>query len=163
MNTEQRVLDIVSDQIGRKRVSLDDTRSTLGLDSLDEVETVIALEEEFDCEIPDEAAEGWETIGDIVRWITDSQPNEWLGGGPPKEIEVSDLTLKPCPFCGAQPDLNEHVQHEHYSAREAQLDGMGVSGGSFARTSYSIECSCGTTITGVNDEFMVRRWNRRAT
>ncbi len=41
----------------------------LGADSLDTVELVMALEEEFDIEIPDEAAEGIATVNDAVKYI----------------------------------------------------------------------------------------------
>lgn len=44
----------------------------LGADSLDTVELVMALEEEFDIEIPDEVAEGIATVQDAVNFITDS-------------------------------------------------------------------------------------------
>lgn len=43
----------------------------LGADSLDTVELVMALEEEFDIEIPDEAAEGIATVSDAVKYIED--------------------------------------------------------------------------------------------
>ncbi|MFZ9750403.1 MAG: acyl carrier protein, partial [Vulcanococcus sp.] len=42
-------------------------------DSLDTVELVMALEEAFDIEIPDEAAEGIATVGDAVKYIQDKQ------------------------------------------------------------------------------------------
>ena len=45
----------------------------LGADSLDTVELVMALEEAFDIEIPDEAAEGIATVGDAVKYIQDKQ------------------------------------------------------------------------------------------
>ena len=45
----------------------------LGADSLDTVELVMALEEAFDIEIPDEAAEGIATVGDAVKYIVDKQ------------------------------------------------------------------------------------------
>ena len=65
MSIEDRVKKIVSDQLGK---SLDDIQSDssfvedLGADSLDTVELVMALEEEFDCEIPDEEAEKITTV-----------------------------------------------------------------------------------------------------
>ncbi|MBE9040545.1 acyl carrier protein [Oscillatoriales cyanobacterium LEGE 11467] len=43
----------------------------LGADSLDTVELVMALEEEFDIEIPDEAAEGITTVREAVNYITE--------------------------------------------------------------------------------------------
>ena len=45
----------------------------LGADSLDTVELVMALEEAFDIEIPDEAAEGIATVGDAVKFIEDKK------------------------------------------------------------------------------------------
>ncbi|MEB3300604.1 MAG: acyl carrier protein [Cyanobacteriota bacterium] len=44
-------------------------QNDLGADSLDTVELVMALEEHFDIEIPDEAAEGITTVGDAVKYI----------------------------------------------------------------------------------------------
>ena len=46
-------------------------QSDLGADSLDIVVLVISLEEEFDCEIPDEEIENIKTVGDIVKYIED--------------------------------------------------------------------------------------------
>ena len=48
-------------------------QNDLGADSLDTVELVMALEEAFDIEIPDEAAEGIATVGDAVKYIEDKQ------------------------------------------------------------------------------------------
>ncbi len=48
-------------------------QNDLGADSLDTVELVMALEEEFDIEIPDEAAEGIATVGDAVKYIEEKQ------------------------------------------------------------------------------------------
>ena len=46
----------------------------LGLDSLDVVELVMDLEEQFGFSVPDDVAEGWITIEDLVRWIA-QQPD----------------------------------------------------------------------------------------
>lgn len=46
-------------------------QSDLGADSLDIVDLVMSLEEEFDCEIPDEEIENHKTVGDIVKYIED--------------------------------------------------------------------------------------------
>ena len=48
-------------------------QNDLGADSLDTVELVMALEEAFDIEIPDEAAEGIATVGDAVKYIEDKK------------------------------------------------------------------------------------------
>ncbi len=45
----------------------------LGADSLDLVDLVMTLEEEFDVEIPDEAVQNIKTVGDIVKYIEDNQ------------------------------------------------------------------------------------------
>ena len=45
----------------------------LGADSLDVVDLVMSLEEEFDMEIPDEAVANIKTVGDIVKYIEDNQ------------------------------------------------------------------------------------------
>ena len=45
----------------------------LGADSLDVVDLVMSLEEEFDVEIPDEEVENIKTVGDIVKYIEDKQ------------------------------------------------------------------------------------------
>ena len=46
-------------------------QSDLGADSLYIVDLVMSLEEEFDCEIPDEEIENIKTVGDIVKYIED--------------------------------------------------------------------------------------------
>ena len=75
MSIEDRVKKIVSDQLG---TSLDEIQSDssfvddLGADSLDTVELVMAFEEEFGVEIPDDAAESIQTFGDAVKYITDN-------------------------------------------------------------------------------------------
>ncbi len=62
-------LDVEADKVTTGANIQDD----LGADSLDVVELVVALEEEFDVEIPDEAVEGIKTVGDIVKYIEDNQ------------------------------------------------------------------------------------------
>ena len=72
MSIEDRVKKIVSDQLGN---SLDEIQrdssfvDDLGADSLDTVELVMALEEEFDLEIADEDAEKILTVNDAVEYI----------------------------------------------------------------------------------------------
>ena len=48
-------------------------REDLGADSLDTVELVMALEEEFGHEIPDEQAEKLQSVGDVIKYIEDMQ------------------------------------------------------------------------------------------
>ena len=62
---EQRVKKIVAEQLGANEADVKNASSfvdDLGADSLDTVELVMALEEEFDCEIPDEEAEKITTV-----------------------------------------------------------------------------------------------------
>jgi acyl carrier protein len=70
---EERVKDIIVDQLG---VSADQVTpeakfvEDLGADSLDTVELVMALEEEFDVEVPDDEAEKLQAVNDVVSFIT---------------------------------------------------------------------------------------------
>ncbi len=68
----ERVIDIVADQLGveKEKVSIDSHFvNDLGADSLDQVELVMELEEEFDINIPDDAAEKIETVGKAIDYI----------------------------------------------------------------------------------------------
>jgi len=70
--TAERVKDIIVKQLGVKPEEVVETASftdDLGADSLDLVEVVMALEEEFDAQIPDEAAEKIKTVGDAIAFI----------------------------------------------------------------------------------------------
>lgn len=58
-------LEVSEDKVTDKASFIDD----LGADSLDNVELVMAFEEEFGIEIPDEAAEHIQTVGDAVKFI----------------------------------------------------------------------------------------------
>ena len=60
-------LGVEADRIKAEASFIDD----LGADSLDIVELVMAMEEEFDLEIPDEDAEKIQTVGDAIRYIED--------------------------------------------------------------------------------------------
>ncbi len=70
---EQKVKNIIADQLG---VGEDEIKATssfiedLGADSLDIVELVMAMEEEFEVEIPDEEAENIKTVQDAVTYVT---------------------------------------------------------------------------------------------
>ena len=67
-----RVRAIIAEQLGVKLEEVTDTASfieDLGADSLDTVELVMALEEEFGIEIPDEDAEKMVTVGDAIKYI----------------------------------------------------------------------------------------------
>ncbi|MES2995823.1 MAG: acyl carrier protein [Verrucomicrobiota bacterium] len=73
---EERVKEIIVDQLG---VNADQVNpeakfvEDLGADSLDTVELVMAFEEEFDVEVPDEEAEKLQSVGDVINFITAQQ------------------------------------------------------------------------------------------
>ncbi len=78
MSIEDRVKEIIVEQLGvdvgqvtEKAKFVED----LGADSLDTVELVMALEEEFSIEIPDEDAEKITSVGDAVTYINEHQTN----------------------------------------------------------------------------------------
>ena len=68
----EKVQDIIVDQrdADKDDVKLDSSIvDDLGADSLDLVDLVMSIEEEFDLEIPDEAVENIKTVGDIVKYV----------------------------------------------------------------------------------------------
>lgn len=72
MSVEQRVIDIVAEQLGvdKEKIKAESNFvNDLGADSLDTVELVMELEEEFDISIPDDAAEKIQTVGEAVKHI----------------------------------------------------------------------------------------------
>lgn len=72
-SVEDRVKKIVVEQLGVKEEEVSNESSfvdDLGADSLDTVELVMALEEEFQCEIPDEEAEKITTVQQAINYIT---------------------------------------------------------------------------------------------
>jgi acyl carrier protein len=71
-NVEQRIKKIVAAQLGVNEAEVHTESSfvdDLGADSLDTVELVMALEEEFECEIPDEQAEKINTVQQAIDYI----------------------------------------------------------------------------------------------
>jgi acyl carrier protein len=74
--SDQRVKDIIVEQLGVKPDQVTPEAKfieDLGADSLDTVELVMALEEEFGIEVPDEQAEKLQSVGDVIKYIEDSQ------------------------------------------------------------------------------------------
>ena len=72
MASMEKVTEIIVEQLGVKPEEVTPEASfvdDLGADSLDTVELVMAFEEEFGCEIPDEDAEKIQTVGDAVKYI----------------------------------------------------------------------------------------------
>ena len=74
-DVSNKVKKIVADHLGIDEAKVTDESSfidDLGADSLDTVELVMAFEEEFGIEIPDDAAESIQTFGDAVKFINDN-------------------------------------------------------------------------------------------
>ena len=73
---EQRIKDIIVEQLGVKPdqvVPAAKFIEDLGADSLDTVELVMALEEEFGIEVPDEQAEKLQSVGDVIKYVEEAQ------------------------------------------------------------------------------------------
>jgi len=73
-DTAEKVKKIVVEHLGVDEAKVTEDASfidDLGADSLDNVELVMAFEEEFDIEIPDDAAEHIQTVGDAVKFISE--------------------------------------------------------------------------------------------
>ena len=72
----ERVIDIVAEQLGVDKEKIKPETSfvnDLGADSLDTVELVMELEEEFNINIPDDSAEKIETVGQAIEFIESAQ------------------------------------------------------------------------------------------
>jgi len=75
-SVQERVVDIVASQLGVDKEKIGPDTSfvnDLGADSLDTVELVMELEEEFEISIPDDAAEKISTVGEAIKFIEESQ------------------------------------------------------------------------------------------
>ena len=72
MSVGDQVKDIIAEELGLDREKVKDEavlQTDLGADSLDIVELVMKLEDNFDMKIPDEDAEGLKTVGDAISYI----------------------------------------------------------------------------------------------
>ncbi len=75
-NTEAKVKEIIVNELGVEAEKVTPEASfveDLGADSLDTVELVMAFEEEFGMEIPDEDAEQLQTVGDAIKYIKEHE------------------------------------------------------------------------------------------
>lgn len=68
----ERVAQVVSEQmsVALRDIELETTLSDIDIDSLDQIELVMAIEDEFEIEIPDEVSEKWVTVQHIVDYLT---------------------------------------------------------------------------------------------
>ena len=76
---EEKVKDIIVEQLGVNPEQVTPTASfieDLGADSLDIVELVMAFEEEFSVEVPDEDAEKLQTVGDVTKYIEEKSSKQ---------------------------------------------------------------------------------------
>ena len=74
--TQEKIKSIVADQLGVDEDQVTEDASfidDLGADSLDTVELIMAFEEEFDVEIPDEDAQKIKTVKDVIEYIESKQ------------------------------------------------------------------------------------------
>lgn len=72
----EKVKEVIVDQLGVEDDAINPETSfidDLGADSLDIVELIMALEEEFDLQIPDSEAEKIATVGDVIEYIKSNQ------------------------------------------------------------------------------------------
>lgn len=79
MAVEEKIKAIIAEQLGVKPEEVTPQASfidDLGADSLDTVELIMALEEEFNVEIPDEDAEKMTTVGDAIKYIEEKTANK---------------------------------------------------------------------------------------
>lgn len=68
-STEDRVVKCYQELMGGDRPPLHSNAFQLGMDSLDCIEFLMVLEEEFDIEVADEEAEKWKSLLDVVNYI----------------------------------------------------------------------------------------------
>ena len=76
---KERVIDLIVEQLGVSQDQVTTEASfvdDLGADSLDTVELVMAFEEEFGIDIPDEDAEKMSTVSDAVKYLSENAGNE---------------------------------------------------------------------------------------
>jgi len=75
LTTQERVIKVIIEELGVKEKEVKPESifiEDLGADSLDTVELIMALEEEFGIEIPDDDAEKAKTVGDVITYIDES-------------------------------------------------------------------------------------------
>ncbi len=74
MDTFERIRELLAEQLelDANDITLDsDIMEDFDADSLDVVDMVMALEDEYNIEVPDEAVETFRTVGDVVRYVED--------------------------------------------------------------------------------------------
>lgn len=72
----EKVKKLIAEQLDVEEANIQETSNIaddLGADSLDVVDLVMSIEDEFDVEIPEDQVENIKTVGDIVKYIEDNQ------------------------------------------------------------------------------------------
>jgi len=71
MDIENKVIKTLTDMLGMPKgsVTIDSTTESLGMDSLDAIECIMAIEDEFDLEIPDEEADRLTTVKQTIEYV----------------------------------------------------------------------------------------------
>jgi acyl carrier protein len=72
-NIQERVINVIAEQLGVENSQVTPEKnvfSDLGADSLDAIELVMALEDEFNIELPDEDADKCQTVSDLIELVT---------------------------------------------------------------------------------------------
>lgn len=69
------VINVIAEQLGMEaeKITLESTFEDLGADSLDVVDVIMTLEDEYDIEIPDDAIEAMNSVGDLVKFIEENK------------------------------------------------------------------------------------------
>lgn len=68
----EKLVDLIASELSVSKETITKTthlQNDLGADSLDAVELIMSIEDAFDIQIPDEAAQGMKTVGDIVTYL----------------------------------------------------------------------------------------------
>ena len=67
----ERIKDIISEQfdIAAEKISMESTLEELDIDSIDAMDLIMDMEEEFDLEVPDEVLEAMKTVGDVISYL----------------------------------------------------------------------------------------------
>ena len=120
-NIEERVKKIVAEQLGVNEADIKNESSfvdDLGADSLDTVELVMALEEEFECEIPDDEAEKITTVQQAIDFILATRSNPFRDSSAGKAVAR---------MAGLATDLHFPVSPENTLARRrVVITGLGL-------------------------------------
>ncbi len=109
---DQRVKDIIVEQLGVKPDQVTPEAKfieDLGADSLDTVELVMALEEEFGIEVPDEQAEKLQSVGDVIKYIEDAP--EIIATSNFGAVWLDSARTAPFDFHGKQFDRTPRRRH----------------------------------------------------